>query len=134
MGKLIVVTAQQRANALEALNVMWPSVPPQNVYPELLGWRIDPWKRSTRPNCRTLACFGGWCAWWPAFREQGVRARPVGTPYLVDDEFSSGADVSLQLFGVGDLFRSRTEGGGLSDHEVVTQRLGNLIANSRVHP
>ena len=58
---MIKVTQLQRDNALDALNNMWPSVPPENVVDRLCTWRLDEF--GTQPDCGTAACFGGWCAW-----------------------------------------------------------------------
>ncbi|VTU32093.1 hypothetical protein H4CHR_02941 [Variovorax sp. PBS-H4] len=127
----IQVTAQQRANALEALNVMWPSVPPENVVHDLYTWRQGEGGYSDAPTCGTLACFGGWAEWWPAFRAQ-----------LPDGVFGSWNRLA-ELFGprendhVDDLFNSREghvadDGFTGTDHELVTNRLRWLIENSEV--
>lgn len=120
----IRVTAQQRANALECLNVMWPSVPPENVYPRLGFWRKGD---ATRPaTCGTVACFGGWCALWPPFKAQGIAASSLGMPIVY-----GGAPAAL--FGADDsiFFVRRPQEHG-TDHEVVTKRLRALIKNSVV--
>ena len=127
---MIQVTQQQRDNALDALNNMWPSVPPENVYPGLNAWVRD----AGQPNCGTVACFGGWCAWWPAFRDQGVVASASsGAPTILGRHFGVASD----LFGNYDLFHPRGEheadmGFEGNDHELVTHRLKWLIENSEV--
>lgn len=127
----IRVTAQQRANALDALNNMWPSVPPENVMSNLGWWRNGSPTRA--PTCNTIACFGGWCAWWPAFRAQGVRVSRNGKPFMRNKPLA--CEVSQELFGCGTLFFSRRaldEPFNGTDHQVVTQRLRQLIRNSIV--
>lgn len=125
-------TPQQRANTLDALNNLWPSVPPENVIRNLNAWRKD--CTGQPPDCGTVACFGGWCAWWPAFRAQGVIAGGGGGPLLTDR--SPSFYVSDHLFGAGLLFTRR---GGMecddpfdTDHECVTRRLQWLLENSEV--
>lgn len=130
------VTAQQRANAIEARDVMWPSVPIQNVVKRLGTWRegrtLD---AQTPPDCGTVACFGGWCAWWPAYRNQGILADSVGAPVTKYGDWASAA--SWQLFGDPTLFSARgachsdRDFKG-SDHALVTNRLNWLIRNSKV--
>ena len=128
----IKVTAQQRANAIEARDVMWPSVPPENVYPELATWS-DSGKKA---NCGTHACFGGWCAQWSRFKAQGVYAGPTGAPRVSWSDWAS--DASEFLFGYDSMFAPRGSfpfsGGGVigTDHELVTRRLNWLIENSEV--
>lgn len=136
----IQVTAQQRANAVEALEVMWPSVPPKNVIPglELFRQPVDG-RYDGSPDCGTLACFGGWCVWWPPFREQGLRGSVVGSPYFLDSSDLSAAEI---LFGHPLMFAVRNAHGAdymdgvtpadVSDHQVVTNRLKWLIENSEV--
>jgi len=133
----IQVTAQQRANALDALNNMWPSVPPENVKKHLSWWREDRESNHTNtpPDCGAVACFGGWCAWWPAFRAQGVTSSSIGAPRLKGSPFS----VATVLFGDFTMFypSGEHEGDGGpkyrgTDHELVTKRLNWLIQNSEV--
>jgi hypothetical protein len=131
----IQVTPQQRANALEALDVMWPSVPPENVQRRLSIWRDD--QANTEPTCNTIACFGGWCAWWPNFRAQGVTTWKDGRPHI--DGVEDTDEVARILFGYEDMFApaggARSDGGyypKVADHELVTKRLKWLIANSEV--
>lgn len=144
----IKVTAQQRANAIEARDVMWPSVPPENVYQELANWNADTDASGARARkiatCGTVACFGGWCAYWPPFQAQGVRldlftgapqVRPRSNSDLIPIQ-----SASKYLFGVAGLFAVRDHGDmvdhkapvGVSDHELVTHRLNWLIKNSVV--
>jgi hypothetical protein len=51
------------------------------------------------PTCGTIACFGGWCAWEPAFRELGVRSNHHGAPVIDEGCARSGLDVAQYLFG-----------------------------------
>lgn len=130
----IKVTAQQRANALEARDVMWPSVPEANVIEELCNWTEH---QSDKTDCGTVACFGGWCARWPKFQDQGVYVDKRGVPR---SNFEGPFAVSTLLFG-DSLFTARSSGTdsrmGLygfdgTDHELVTARLNWLIENSEV--
>lgn len=128
---MIEVTQQQRDNALDALHIMWPSVPPRNVYPRLTRWAKD---TNGAPSCGAVACFGGWCAWWPAFQAQGVRATPFGPRMDAGEEW--GDAVAHFLFGDRRLFWPRGAAGDIkfegTDHELVTHRLQELIKNSEV--
>ena len=54
MKEKIKVTAQQRANAIEARDVMWPSVPAKNVVNRLYPWRLG--SAHEAPTCGTAAC------------------------------------------------------------------------------
>lgn len=138
MTTKIEVTPQQRANALEALKVMWPSVPDENVYRELAWWRAG--ASHGAPDCGTVACFGGWCAWWPAFQAQGIVAHASGAPSTPSGSGTFGT--SQFLFGQEDMFAPRdghpadkTAGGDQykgSDHALVLRRLRWLIRNSKV--
>lgn len=139
----IKVTQQQRDNALEALNVMWPSVPEENVYPELERWRND-LLRTKPPTCGTVACFGGWCAWWPPFVAQGIAVELDGRPVVAKFGSTTGALSSMTLFGESSLFDARYPNGERewfdrlprieceTDHAHVTRRLQWLIENSEV--
>jgi len=139
----IQVTAQQRANALDALNNMWPSVPSKNVHKRLGWWRADTHRHgqvnvnvtsgNTKPDCGTVCCFGGWCAWWPAFQAQGVYADKSGYPKIAGVDHNT----DFVLFGSGSMFSPRDyhdadEGFKGSDHKLVTRRLKWLIKNSEV--
>jgi hypothetical protein len=130
----IQVTAQQRANAVEALEVMWPSVPPENVIRHLNHWRED--AKGTPPTCGTVACFGGWCAWWPSFMNQGVKAASGGAP-ISPSQAAGQRHAEQFLFGDPEMFDprgchpadQRFKG---SDHDLVTNRLKWLIESSEV--
>jgi len=135
----IQVTAQQRANALDALNNMWPSVPAKNVVRGLKVWRGGREKdKATQPSCGSVACFGGWCAWWPNFKAQGLQVDDRGMPYVPGAERSA----AVVLFGHFGLFYARGNGyqreemdrGFVrgTDHQLVTHRLKWLIENSEV--
>lgn len=151
---MIYVTKQQRANLLQARDVMWPSVPPKNVYPSLRFWRKENDKDTpcqSEPTCGTVACFGGWCAFWPEFQKQGIEPNEVGAPTItIGGMFKS---PSTALFGVSGLFTVRghfysndgapvdgliisafkeLNGRVPTDHELVTQRLNWVLRNTRV--
>lgn len=132
----IQVTAQQRANAIEARDVMWPSVPPENVISGLYWWR-DGIGAHQKPDCGTVACFGGWCAWWPSFRRQGVVADPSGAAVVDSGDGSSVRFADKHLFGDDHVFDPRRshpadkEFVG-TDHALVLNRLNWLIENSEV--
>lgn len=135
----IKVTAQQRANAIEARDVLWPSVNPDTV---VRGLRT--WYENESTHCGTHACFGGWCALHPPFKNQGLCRTPGRVTYR--DPVTgltgptSGDDI---LFGDCEMFDAR---GGhpadhqipyimsreVTDHELVTHRLNWLIENSEV--
>lgn len=144
------ITQRQMDNLHEALK-MWDTIPEQNVAYKLGYWRsggpsLPP--RYTEPTCGTVACFGGWCAWWPAFREQGVRANDSGAPQICNDKGTevAGYDVARVLFGHSTLFvpigaflmfdeddnviieDSEFE----NDHAVLRHRLEYVINNSEV--
>ena len=129
----ILVSVRQRANALEALNVMWPSVPVKNVAPSLYFWRDG---RTNEVDCGTVACFGGWCALYPKFREQGVAALLYGTPVLlIGGEVREGPHgVAEFLFGDASIFNMVPELNlsKAASHAVVKKRLQDLIAGSKV--
>ena len=141
-----LVSARQRANALEALNVMWPSVPVDNVAPALRFWRDD--HSCYGPNgsphrgadCGTVACFGGWCALYPKFRDQGVTDSCSGAPMVVEGGRVVGAAaVAHFLFGDASLFEPINASGQHSphttragSHAIVTKRLKDLIARTKV--
>ncbi len=103
-------TPQQIENIREAIK-MWETVPPENVAPRLGFWRDgfgDPHAGQKKPpTCGTVACFGGWLAWWPAFRAQGVEAWDGGAPYLTWASQPWAYMVSRELFGDDDMFDSR---------------------------
>lgn len=124
------VTAQQRANALEALNVMWPSVPPKNVSPRLRNFTEN---ENDETNCGTVACFGGWCARWPNFIAQGGAGTSCGYPVLNDGAGYVNA-MAIKLFGVSawPLFDAREGHEDGTDHQIVSKRLRKLIRESVV--
>ena len=125
---MIKITAQQRANQLEALNVMWPSVPAKNVYSNLTRWREQNYSIK-KVDCDTLACFGGWCSLYPKFIAQGIYADDYGIPCMGD---ASGTEVAGNFFGDGALFLPRSVYELGTDHQVVTTRLKKLIRYSVV--
>lgn len=130
------VTQQQRDNALFARDVMWPSIPDENIIAKLSTWRRR--RNNGDPNdygfvvprkvdCKTVACFGGWIAANPYFKAQGVRADSEGAPVM-----GGRASVAQALFGDSalGLFATNTTG-TRSDRDEVTRRLTALI-NSTV--
>lgn len=132
----IRVTKQQRANAVEALEVMWPSVPDANVSDRLNTWTAGDFDLRSETSCKTIACFGGWSARWPAFVAQGVSVNGYGEPILKSGGARAfhGRYVARALFGDTRLFlwRQPHEYNADTDHEVVTKRLRDLIRNSVV--
>ncbi len=146
---LIKQTPQQRANTLYALNEMWPSIPKTKVARDLGDW-VDESGGEMFPEagaeieCGSPACFGGWCARMPFFKEQGVRFDLYNRPTLItaDGIYHTGLDSAEGLFGDWCLFH--TAGDHPSDpdedgepeegfeHELVMDRLRWLLANSEV--
>lgn len=128
-------TPQQIDNIEEAI-VMWKTVPPKNVFPDLAYWRdISKERPADKVTCNTIACFGGWCCHWPAFQDQGLYAdRYDGGPRLGN---LSGGRAAQFLFGDMDLFLTRgvhpADGGTymLDDHTVVMNRLKLLLAKAK---
>jgi len=132
----IRVTQQQRDNLLDALNVMWPSVPPDNVAPNLYTFIEGGYAKDI--DCGTVACFGGWCSAWPAFISQGVEREIDGVPFMGKSYPARkiGLEVASVLFGYS-IFSVR---GGCqadddfigTDHALVTNRMQWLLENSEV--
>lgn len=137
-------TPQQRANTIEALEVMFPSIPPENIYKDFNWWRKGRRSSASKPpTCRTVACIGGWCAWWPSFIEQGVYCDMDGAPKGIiklpnSAFFPVGSnEVAKILFGHLYFFDPR---GDLepdfdfkgTDHELIAHRLKWLLENSEV--
>jgi hypothetical protein len=125
-------TPQQIDNIREAIK-MWETVPPENVYPELGDWRDGlAGGLSRRPTCKTVACFGGWCAHWPKFRAQGLRADYwLGAPKLRNTK--EPFEVADIIFGDAGLFNTRSSSERLSDatdHAIVMNRLKKLLARA----
>lgn len=132
----IQVTAQQRANAIEARDVMWPSVPEANVSPGLYWWR-DGIGAHKKPDCGTVACFGGCCAWWPSFRRQGVVADPCGAAVVGSSDGKLRPFADKHLFGDDHVFDPRRShpadhGFNGTDRALVLNRLNWLTENSEV--
>ena len=144
----IQVTAQQRANALEALNVFWPTIKPEQVFDRLLRWRSDEGPEGEGcdgvdaefdrpPVCGTVACFGGWLEWYAPFRAQLGLAPDKGEVdidtlhSLFGTTYSRDSD-KLNIFAVlNDGFAADIGFEG-TDHELVSHRLRWLIENSEV--
>lgn len=137
MGK-IRVTPQQRANARFARDVMWPSIPPENVAPKLGFWAKRLNGRRLVPHiahpvriatCGTIACFGGWVAQNPYFQAQGVRPSDDGLPMMTTGTATHyGSGVAFMLFGDAFLFEYANDPGPA--HQIVTERLDELIKGS----
>ena len=126
-------TERQRANTIEALTVMMPSIPVANIFPKLASW-ID--GEGEIPHCGTVACFGGWCAIYPPFVAQGVgRCRQDGQPFLLKRGYST-TEVSQHLFGNPNMFRMRGffvhELDSGTDHAIIMHRLQWLLDTSEV--
>lgn len=146
---MIQVTPLQRANAIEALNVMWPAIRPDQIIERLLDWRCEPdsdGELSTSnvdldqpPKCGTVACFGGWCEWYSPFRAQMGLDPAEGEADIVALHSLFGAcpgvldeGDSQNIFSVrGYGFPSDNDFEG-NDHELVSNRLRWLIENSTV--
>lgn len=125
----IQVTAQQRANAIEARDVVWPSVPKKNVARGLGAFTVG---EHSRTDCGTVACGGGWICRWPAFRAQGAGVDAEGIPTWNGETYVGG--LARGLFGVSTwlLFDARRDNERGTDHEVFARRLRVLIKNSVV--
>jgi hypothetical protein len=129
---MIKVTQQQKLNQLSAKE-MWLTVPTENVSWNLGDWREDNHfnYKNSPPSCGTIACFGGWCAWWPYFRAQGVGSNNRGVP-------DNGTSLSVpgDLFGCGFLgetaFYSRHPSEKGTDWQVVMTRINRMLKNSEV--
>lgn len=135
----IQVTPQQRANALEALNVFWPSVKPEQVADRLRFWREDEDEQvdylDQPPGCGTVACFGGWLEWHTPFRAQLGLAPDKGEADFEDlcGLFgTSGSSEWLNIFAERGRLFPADEGFDGTDHELVSHRLRWLIENSEV--
>lgn len=132
----ILVTRQQRENALLALNEMLPSIPDENIYPQLGYW----WRPETdddmpdRPHCGTVGCFGYWCGVYPPFVAQGVSISPdLGVPVVaIGYQLLTGTALSLHLFGDSSLFAARMDHRQITDKQEIERRLTQLIQNSAV--
>lgn len=149
------ITKQQRENLVEAIEVMWPSIPPENISRNLAEWRddLDPTNdvfadddetkvSSVAPDCKTIACFGGWCAWWPSFRAQGVFSTLSGIPSIGTSWLGhESIDVSEELFGYRQMFYMNGHADidqelenfeDLNDKQIVQARLQFILANSYI--
>jgi len=131
----IRVTQQQRDNLLDALNVMWPSVPPDNVAPNLYTFIEGGYEKDI--DCGTVACFGGWCSVWPNYKKQGAFLSTGGIPrYQGAAGRDFGTGVARLLFG-DMVFNIRGDhcvdiGFKGTDHDLITKRLQWLLDNSVV--
>jgi hypothetical protein len=129
---MIRVTQKQRDNLLEALNVMWPSVPEANVSVCLRDWRRG--AADGPPDCGTVACFGGWTEAWPPFRAQ-IAPRPPRWDFDWHDLSALYGPPDLSaiqyLFTVRGFHVADADFSG-TDHALVTNRLNWLLANSEV--
>jgi hypothetical protein len=131
--KMFIQTPQQRANTLEALNVMWPSVPAGNVEHALREWRSKDEYSGAPPTCGTTACFGGWVEWWPPFREQIGLSAKSGVMGWEDGQslFHKSGSSSYDMFAPRNCHAADYGFEG-TDHELVTHRLQWLLDNSEV--
>ena len=138
---MIKVTQLQRDNAISAKE-MWLTVPEANVSPGLSDWS-NRYAGDEVPDCGTQACFGGWCAWWPAFQAQGLKASGLGSPIFEDDGHSkTSCDVSKTLFGHSYMFvtkshdylvyKDRAVFKNATDWQIVMNRIEHLIESSIV--
>ena len=116
---MIEVSKRQRANAIEA-KAMWLTIPEDRVVPGLDKWQRKTYKKDQNgiKQCKTLACFGGWCAVHPAFEAQGIRlsSSGIGPVYDGPETFKDGIqifDVDQILFGMEYMFVAR----GIHDAE-----------------
>jgi hypothetical protein len=123
---------QQLANCRYALK-MWKTIPDKNIYPGLKQWAI---KKSTNPDCNTIACFGGWCVYMPKFKELGLYFDSHGYPTInLLCKFSKKPytvwcnSLSYFLFGSISMFDSREDNldKSVSDYEIVKLRLESQI-------
>lgn len=123
-------TEQQLKNIRDAL-VWWQTVPEENV-----AERLSVFSQWDDPatNCKTVACFGGWCARWPGLIEQGLSLSYDGVPELKGSCFYRGIPLGEYFFGDEAIWRRR--GGHLADtgffgtdHELVTNRLQYALAH-----
>lgn len=138
----IQVTAQQRANAIEARDIMWPSVSEKNVDRDLEDWRVGE-SSTAAPSCNSIACFGGWVEWYPKFRQQipegclkgGWSWSSVVELFhgpLPTMRISDGSQRMLpEIVNTRGYFPSDIGFTG-SDHALVLRRLNWLIENSEV--
>lgn len=127
------VLSEESATHLKNLRIAlwrWESIPPENVYYRLAEWCDE--RAVDEPTCNTVACFGGWVALMPEFKEYGVRVGGVGEPLMpgVDGGVRS---VAARLFGSYAMFNARDahpsdEGFIGTDHELVTNRIKHAIA------
>ncbi len=133
-----VLTKQQVKNLKEAI-LMWKTVPEKNVSKGLEYWRQRSDAEthvSGAPTCKTIACFGGWCAHWPEFQRQDIRPHHISGAPKLGDLTSSG--VSDLMFGNPSLFLARGYSALdfgpdiylLSDHAVVLYRLNRVLRES----
>ena len=136
---MLKVTQKQRDNAIHARDVLWPSVPAASV--DLVSWSSLGDERDIElsdANCGTLACFGGWCAADPYFKEQGLSL-------AVLRQYWRYQDLDENLFGCDEMFNAAGSGPERSgpepdwdnhiesDHALVAWRLNWLIENSEVY-
>ncbi len=133
-------TKQHAENIKEAIR-MWKTVPSENVVKDLNTWRSEPHACSSLDSpatCNTLACFGGWCAHWPKFQDQGVIIDRDGGPFMPHHLLVAG-EVAGHLFGDYYLFhitgvhRYDTDTRRLSDHSVVMNRLTSLLKEAEAY-
>jgi hypothetical protein len=129
----IKVTALQRANLIDAMSNMWPSVPEANVIPGLELWRGGEETSRDKPGCGTTACFGGWAEWWPPFREQWDVAPNESVSWRTIVYLFGSPDI-CELDGLLSPRGGHVADAGFkgTDHALVTNRLQWLLDNSEV--
>ena len=134
---MIEITHKQFKNLDEA-KAMWSTIPERNVAERLSEWRnIRTDKPSKAPTCKTIACFGGWCAYWPAFQEQGIHGSSVGSPTkVIQGTYLKVPEVSLMLFGVENMFvvrgyhpQDKIALPATSDWQIVMNRIDWMLEN-----
>jgi hypothetical protein len=110
---------------------MWATVPVENV--QLNNWQTT--DVVDTPNCGTIACFGGWCALYPAFRAKGVYVGPsMGMPEIDNGtRIIIGTGVAQELFGDYDLFSCARGLDSGTDHEIVSRRLSVQRERLEIH-
>lgn len=126
-------TAQQIKNLEFAANVVWPSVPPENVFPRLVAYTLG---GHNRTDCEVVACGGGWLCRHPFFQDQGVCITDTGRPDWVGAGEPLGIPGELfgdpLLFAVRGLHPADAIALGATDHEVFANRLRWNLERAKV--
>lgn len=139
------ITQQQMDNLLAAQEA-WKTIPPETV--ELSHYRSGSAMArhsSSKPDCGSAACFGGWLPFIDHFKMQRVHANFSGLP---TNGVHSGGMLSLELFGwtmfgcrngtvqpaVSGAARKKVGSKAKTGHREVIERLKFAIKNSEVTP